>query len=203
VHDALLSNQEDSIQRITILLNSTEGDGGTLYVANDGQPFTDSNFKAISNLGQNDKDPQKSIGNKKIGFRNVLEISKAPEIYSRVSRSSSTYDGYCFRFDPHVTDIFIQPILSLFSDDRQVLAPIGDRTNLVNWGEEMLISLREISIQVDEPWLSGELAYLSPYALPLPVETGLMQRIIEFEKSGFSTVIRLPLVNKSILEKVE
>ena len=73
---------------------------GTLYVANDGAPFSHSNFESVSRLGQSDKDPATSVGNKGIGFRSVLEISRKPRIWSRRQEISPKFDGYCFGFDP-------------------------------------------------------------------------------------------------------
>lgn len=90
-HDALFEvDITDAQQRVEIVLAEDEPPHGALYIANDGQPFMPSNFKALSNLGQSDKDPQKSIGNKGIGFRSVLEITKAPEIYSRKEKGSTS-----------------------------------------------------------------------------------------------------------------
>jgi len=78
-HDALLEpGVHDSEQRIEIVVTEDEQPHGSLYIANDGEPFSESNFKAISNLGQSDKDPQKSIGNKGIGFRSVPEGIPCP-----------------------------------------------------------------------------------------------------------------------------
>ncbi|MGQ0658558.1 MAG: hypothetical protein ACT4NU_10780 [Chromatiales bacterium] len=36
------------------------------------RPFSRSNILSLSQLGNSDKDPQESIGNKGIGFRSVL-----------------------------------------------------------------------------------------------------------------------------------
>ena len=84
-HDALFETGDEGRkhQRIEIVISEDEHPYGALYIANDGQPFAQSNFEAISNLGQSDKDPQISIGNKGIGFRSVLEITDSPAIYSR------------------------------------------------------------------------------------------------------------------------
>jgi hypothetical protein len=98
-HDTLLLSNHgtQSCARIEIALKD-EGDFGTLYVANDGRPFSASNFNSLSQLGQSDKNPQESIGNKGIGFRSVLEITDVPEIYSRSGPESPCFDGFCFAF---------------------------------------------------------------------------------------------------------
>ena len=82
-HDALFESYVSDFTKDRLVLVEDEHPHGSLYVANDGQPFTSSNFFALSKLGQSNKDPQNSIGNKGIGFRSVLEITKDPEIYSR------------------------------------------------------------------------------------------------------------------------
>ena len=109
-HDALYEKPtEEALQKIEIALIEDEGPYGTLYIANDGQPFTESNFRALSNFGQSDKDPQNSIGNKGIGFRSVLEVTNAPEVYSRRSVASDSFDGYCFCFRPETITLFSRP----------------------------------------------------------------------------------------------
>ena len=84
-HDALFTtaDHQGHIGRIEIVFHPKEGTHGSLYVANDGHCFSSSNFRNLSQLGQSDKDPQESIGNKGIGFRSILEIAYSPEIYSR------------------------------------------------------------------------------------------------------------------------
>lgn len=113
----------DTPQRIGIVLADDKHPLGALYIANDGQPFTPSDFKALSNLGQSDKDPQKSIGNKGIGFCSVLEIAKVPEIYWRNERENSSFYGYCFSFQPDVVQMFEGPIRSVVDGDNSVESP--------------------------------------------------------------------------------
>jgi hypothetical protein len=77
-----------------------EGEFGTLYVGNGGKPFTESNFHAICEIAQSDKEPGAGIGNKGVGFKSVLNVCDSPEIYSsRASNEESrSFDGFCFRF---------------------------------------------------------------------------------------------------------
>src|ERR1017187_4089962 len=63
-HDALFPEVGDGHARIEVVMVDNDGPHGALYVANDGAPFSESNFASLSQLGQSDKDPQKSIGNK-------------------------------------------------------------------------------------------------------------------------------------------
>lgn len=196
-HDALFEvGVMDTQQRIELAVVEDESPHGALYIANDGQPFTPSNFKALSNLGQSDKDPQKSIGNKGIGFRSVLEITKAPEIYSRKARDSSSFDGYCFSFQPDVVQMFEDPIRLVVEGDNSVESPevIGGR--LLEWDDTRYEYFRERCGLFKKDWLREELAFLSPYALPIPMDTqNAPPRVKDIERRGFSTVIRLPFLN--------
>ncbi|MBT2429057.1 DUF3883 domain-containing protein [Streptomyces sp. ISL-112] len=86
--------------RVHVLLDEAEGEWGTLYVANGGTPFTWQNVKRICELAQSSKEVGEGIGNKGVGFRSILLISDAPEIYSADPDSplGPEMDGYCFRF---------------------------------------------------------------------------------------------------------
>ncbi|MFE6974771.1 sacsin N-terminal ATP-binding-like domain-containing protein [Streptomyces sp. NPDC057682] len=86
--------------RVHVLLDEAEGEWGTLYVANGGMPFTWRNVERICELAQSSKEVGEGIGNKGVGFRSILLISEAPEIYSADSDSplGPELDGYCFRF---------------------------------------------------------------------------------------------------------
>lgn len=83
--------------RIAIRFDETEGEHGVLYVANAGHGFTESNFRAICNLGLSDKPVGEGIGNKGVGFKSVLQICEAPEVYSSDPTDISRA-GFSFRF---------------------------------------------------------------------------------------------------------
>jgi hypothetical protein len=95
---------EDSIVgttggRLTVELDETNGENGTIYVANSGRPFTASNFDSICEFAQSDKHPGESVGNKGVGFKSTLAVCGQPEIYSRApGEGAGDFDGYCFRF---------------------------------------------------------------------------------------------------------
>ncbi|MGW6310137.1 sacsin N-terminal ATP-binding-like domain-containing protein [Streptomyces niveus] len=97
-YDAHLRDRRDG--RVHVLLDEAEGEWGTLYVANGGTPFTWQNVKRICELAQSSKEVGEGIGNKGVGFRSILLISDAPEIYSADPDSplGPEMDGYCFRF---------------------------------------------------------------------------------------------------------
>ncbi|MFI6582200.1 sacsin N-terminal ATP-binding-like domain-containing protein [Embleya sp. NPDC050493] len=86
--------------RVHVLLDEAEGEWGTLYVANGGTPFTWRDVERVCELAQSSKEVGEGIGNKGVGFRSILLISNAPEIYSADPDSplGPEMDGYCFRF---------------------------------------------------------------------------------------------------------
>ncbi|MDB6174127.1 MAG: hypothetical protein JWL59_3438 [Chthoniobacteraceae bacterium] len=185
-HDALSLAGGLETGRIEIVLKRDDGEFGTLYVANDGKCFSQSNFESLSQLGQSDKNPENSIGNKGIGFRSVLEITSSPEIYSRLAADSDVFDGFCFKFSPSFIEQLAAPIFALLRGE-----PCGD---LVDWDESLRKKFRDTVGEKGESWLRRELQYLSPYLLPFPIEpNGGGAMVSEFEKRGFATVVRLPL----------
>lgn len=204
-HDALFPLDQDgkSTGRIEIALKD-EGDFGALYVANDGNPFSVSNFNHISQLGQSDKDPQESIGNKGIGFRSVLEISSTPQIFSRSSEKSPNFDGFCFGFSPDVIRDLSKPVLSLFHH-RSIPQDDLHSSTLREWSDSLAERFRtKVSLQAaaanigTDAWLEKQLSFLSPYLLPLPLRsTQASPEVAEFASRGFATVIRLPLKGRA------
>ena len=92
-YDAQPPGSEDG--RIAIVLADDEGPHGTLYVANTGRGFTASNARRIRSLGLSDKPVGEGIGNKGVGFKSVLQICAAPEVYSTLPGGAP---GFCFRF---------------------------------------------------------------------------------------------------------
>ncbi len=196
-HDALFEAEKtQTSQHIEIVLAEDEYPYGALYIANGGQPFTPSNFKALSNLGQSDKYPQKCIGNKGIGFRSVLEITKEPEIYSRKEKGGSIFDGYCFRFSPDVIRLFEGSIGRVVEGENEVEPPEGFEGQLLEWDDARYETLRQRCRSSHE--VRKKLDYLSPYALPIPLDSRQANNIVEdFEQRGLSTVVRLPFFDES------
>lgn len=215
----LIQNGYDALSRDPDIVTSQgriemrlvkDEESGTLYVANDGAPFSESNFRSVSRLGQSDKNPENSIGNKGIGFRSVLEISKRPRIWSRQSSRSSTFDGYCFGFDPEFVRSIHAPILALFQG-REIPPDSSWFHDLVDLDEGSLARLRsgitrqaEAEGKPSEEWLLTEIGQLSPYLLPWPLDEHERTDVLsEFERMGFSTVLALPLINDSSVRLVE
>ena len=229
-HDALPAHPKNgNPARVAMILEDEEA-FGVLYVANDGAPFSKSNFLSLSQLAQSDKDPEKNIGNKGIGFRSVLEISAKPQIFSRSSSASRVFDGYCFGFDPKFITDLLEPILLLAQGEDNVSSPIDTARFIVGWDhghlkefrakmvdrERFLDDLRKQSRTTLESlpveglrrlWLQHELKYLSPYLFPFPLNIKeASARLLDLQESGFTSVIRLPLKNpearQAVIEKM-
>ena len=201
-HDALHENPgPDQLARIAIVLDLQDSTHGTLLVANDGEPFTPSNFERLSQLGQSDKDPQKSIGNKGLGFRSVLEVSDRPEVYSRASRTSKRFDGYCFAFEPEVVQSLKGPMVALAAGGPIPASPVTAEP-IVDWAEALLDKFRVRVQAAGGGWLGAEIKYLSPYLLPVPRHEVESQAVKALEASGYMTVVRLPLKSDSAVPLV-
>src|SRR5258708_1726355 len=70
-HDALGGAPAGDPRQITFVLRTKPSP--TLLIANSGVAFRPDDFRGICQLGQSPKDPNKSVGNKGLGFRSVLE----------------------------------------------------------------------------------------------------------------------------------
>ncbi|HWU09214.1 MAG TPA: ATP-binding protein, partial [Streptomyces sp.] len=95
-HDAHLAGACDG--RIEIRLDEDEGEHGTLYVANQGKPFSGKNFKDLCSIALSRKRADAGIGHKGVGFKSVLNLCGAPEVYSVDREGSRVPDGLTFRF---------------------------------------------------------------------------------------------------------
>jgi len=195
-HDALTpADKPSGNRRIEIRVQEDDGPYGALYVANDGHPFSASNFNSLSELGQSDKEPENSIGNKGIGFRSVLEISDSPEIYSREESGNEYFDGFCFKFYPGIVQEFEVPIQELLDGKQDTPCPYSQNEKLLPGGAELHSKLLNNCTEKEAGWLKAELKYLSPYLFPVPIIVD-NQAVKEFESNGFATVIRLPFLNE-------
>ncbi|MGW1658627.1 ATP-binding protein [Streptomyces atratus] len=95
-HDAHPARATDG--RIEIRLDEDEGEHGTLYVANRGKPFGGKNFKDLCSIALSSKRADAGIGHKGVGFKSVLHLCDAPEVYSVAREGSRLLDGFTFRF---------------------------------------------------------------------------------------------------------
>lgn len=199
-HDALFDIEKEKADkdtnedegRIEIVITD-EPPFGALYVANDGSSFTEPNFDNLSRFGQSDKDPEKHIGNKGIGFRSVLEITRKPEIFSREAKVSKSFNGFNFRFNPRIIQSLEEPIQSLLNGSDNPNLDLGCLVPLVDWGSGKLHAFRVRCLGLGFEWVTSELRFLSPYLLPEPVnKQDKTHWVRHFEAKGFATVIRLP-----------
>lgn len=199
-HDAL--GEHPGSGRIHIRFERDDSEHGTLLVANDGEPFSRSNFERISALGQSDKDPQKSIGNKGIGFRSILELTDRPEIYSRRTAGSLSFDGYCFAFRPSTVGSLVEPMTELAFGEGIPVWELSGAPLVQNWSDEMLAQYRSRVAMMGREWLAQEVRYLSPYLLPVAIGAREDVALQELEQAGFATVVRLPLKSAQAAQKV-
>jgi hypothetical protein len=98
-HDVLTAEHPG---RIHVLLDYTV-QPPALYVANEGKPFAENNFKGIVDFGLSSKVAGEGIGNKGLGFRSVLQLTDHPEVYSRDPSDAADrrFGGYSFRYPRH------------------------------------------------------------------------------------------------------
>ena len=203
-HDALFDIDKQKVNkgtpeddgRIKIVITD-EPPLGALYVANDGSPFTKPNFNSLSRFGQSDKDPEQHIGNKGIGFRSVLEITRAPEIFSCKEKSSTSFNGFNFRFNPGIIQSFKKPIQALLNGNDKPELNLGRPVPLVDWGKGKLKAFRDRCKALGFEGVVSELRFLSPYLLPEPMDDqDKTQLVRQFEANGFATVVRLPFTSE-------
>ena len=197
-HDALADPKPDDPRRISFVLNADPDP--VLLVGNTGHPFCREDFQGICKLAQSPKDPNKSIGNKGLGFRSVLEVSGCPEIWSTMPHEGGEH--FVFRFDPAVVDRVAEAAQDLERLGLRAHSPFDPHSPLVDWSPDQLEqygrSVAETKIDV----ASEAREFLSPYSIPLPVEAMPpdVRRLLE---KGHATVIRLRLDGGRMLASYE
>ena len=187
-HDALPEMLGDDPGLITFSLETAPNPA--LMIANSGYAFERKDFKGLCQLGQSPKDPNKSVGNKGLGFRSVLEVASGPEIWSTATKKEET--AYVFRFDPAICGEVAEAIAALDKSGLAAVSPFDQSLSLVDWTEDQLERYRASILEdhIDGP---GEARrFLSPYDIPLPIE-GRCAAIDDLLHAGHVTVIRLVL----------
>ena len=187
-HDALPETPGCDPGLITFSLK-TEPDP-VLLVANSGRAFERKDFKGLCQLGQSPKDPNKSVGNKGLGFRSVLEVASSPEIWSTATTEGGT--AFVFRFDPAICGEVATAIAALNDRGLAARSPFDPSLPLVDWTEDQLERFRDglSDEHVDGPGEARQ--FLSPYDIPLPIE-GSSPAVDDLLRTGHVTIIRLPL----------
>ncbi|MGB6221027.1 sacsin N-terminal ATP-binding-like domain-containing protein [Haloferula sp.] len=186
-HDALADAGEGDPRKISfVLISSPEP---VLLIGNSGRPFLRKDFKGICQLGQSPKDPNKSVGNKGLGFRSVLEVCSSPEIWSTPPAVGE--DAFVFRFDPAVCDSVAMAAADLSQRGLDARSPFDESRPLLDWSSEQLAQYHErLSSGLDVAKEARE--FLSPYLLPLPIKE-IPPEVERLLNKGFKTIIRLRL----------
>ena len=187
-HDALTAATGGDPGQITFVLETEPAP--VLLIANSGRAFERRDFKGLCRLGQSPKDPNRNVGNKGLGFRSVLEVASAPEIWS--TGASEAGPAFVFRFDPQVRERVADTLAELEAKGLETRSPFDPSERLVDWNEDQLQRYRE---RLEEEGLDGPgetMEYLSPYDLPLPIG-GSNEVVDELLRGGHATVVRLPL----------
>ena len=187
-HDALVNVECDDLRQIAFVLSTSPEP--VLLVGNSGHPFRIKDFEGICQLGQSPKDPNESIGNKGLGFRSVLEVSRCPEIWSITPPRSDT--SFVFRFDPSVSNQVATAAQTLEKQGLNVRSPFDPGNPLVDWSEEQLNQFRKRLSATNFNSAYEAKKFLSPYLFPLQIE-GVLPEVEELLSAGYSTVVRLRL----------
>ena len=187
-HDALVDASGNDPRLITFVLK-TKPDP-VLLISNSGCAFEPQDFKALCQLGQSPKDPNKSVGNKGLGFRSVLEVTSVPEIWS--TPAAKDRPAFMFRFDPSVRHLVANSLKELNAIGVDARSPFDRSAPLVDWIKSQMQRYREqlSEEQVDAPREAE--TFLSPYDIPLLIEEPCPE-VDELLRCGHVTVVRLPV----------
>ena len=191
-HDVLGGGDDPG--QVSFVLTSSPG-LPELLIANSGRPFRREDFSGICELAQSPEDPNKSVGNKGLGFRSVLELTTCPEVWSTAPAKDTP--AFAFGFHPEVREPIGRVAQSLLKDGSSTDGEFGEEP-VVDWSETQVEEYRrrvsgngESSAQV-EKWLSQEVEYLSPYVIPRTLGSA-PPRVAKLFEDGHVSVIRLPL----------
>ena len=187
-HDALAEPEPNDPRCISFVLYTSPEP--VLLIGNTGHPFHLKDFKGVCQLAQSPKDPNKSIGNKGLGFRSVLEICGCPEIWSTTPTGSDTC--FAFRFDPAAIDKVAEAAQIIERHGLDTRSPFDTHSPLVDWSQEHLDQFRQSVAETGIDISNEAKKFLSPYLLPLTVAEVPhdVQRLLD---AGHATVVRLCL----------
>ena len=187
-HDVLGRVGGDDRRQVSFVLNSSP-EQPELLIANSGRPFRREDFSGICQLAQSPKDPNKSVGNKGLGFRSVLELTTRPEVWSTAPAGGDI--AFTFGFDPDVLEPMARVAKRLLDRDASTDPEFGSEP-VVDWSDRQIEGYRgRLSRNGIKP-VEEVKKYLSPYVLPrfLGDPPDQVARLLE---DGHVTVIRLPL----------
>ena len=185
-HDALETAGPGEPKQISFVLSTTPEP--VLLIGNSGRPFRSTDFEGICQLGQSPKDPNKSVGNKGLGFRSVLEVSTCPEIWSTAPDGSDI--SFVFRFDPSVSDQVAEAVREVEQRGLNARSPFDRGRPLVDWSPEQVEQFQIRFQEIDGVCEAKK--FLSPYLIPLPI-TGTLPEVEDLMDADHVSVVRLPL----------
>lgn len=153
-HDVLRDGADGDRRRVSFVLDSS-AEQPELLIANSGRPFHREDFIGICQLAQSPKDPNKSVGNKGLGFRSVLELTTRPEVWSTAPTAVTSPPhepraeddiAFTFGFDPDVLEPIARVAKRLF-DRATATDPAFGREPVVDWPEEQIEEYRRRQIE--------------------------------------------------------
>lgn len=188
-HDALAGAGPKDPRQISFVL--TTGPEPELLVANSGRPFRRRDFEGICQLGQSPKDPNKSAGNKGLGFQSVLEVSTRPQIWS--TASDEGHPAFAFEFDEAGTQQLVEQALAEIDNDGEPSGgPFDPDGPIIDWESRNHSAYRQRLAETRLDPLGEARDYLSPYSIPLQVGD-IPEEVDELLRDGHVTVVRLRL----------
>ncbi|MEK4485121.1 DUF3883 domain-containing protein [Psychrobacillus sp. FSL H8-0484] len=209
-HDAITKSKSGAPGKIKIILKEYKGKSPVLYFANTGDPFTESNFNALSSLALSDKNPSEAVGNKGIGFKSVLQVSKVPQIFSGTFVEGLGFDGYSFEFNPSKVQRLVDDILKILHSPSPPTLEFLTNYDIpiVDWGPDEIQRFRDAlhaqmieTKMVDErSFISIALSQISPYQLPFPIHKYEDDILMDLGREGYATVVRLELTEDDALK---
>jgi len=197
----LIQNADDAAEpggKVAILLDQTQTPPLAI-VANTGHPFTRDDVDDIRNIGLSRKDANRCIGNKGLGFRSVLQVTRNPRIFS-VRSGDPASPGYCFGFSDSTRQA-VHTALMAVRDGGDLDQALGQSLcqhlseSVFAPGHPALPRLAD-RLREDPELIERVTARIEPNIFPLPVDpaSGPYQaHIAALWRGGFSTVVVLPL----------
>jgi len=194
----LIQNADDACGKDgQILIVIRQEPSPRVVVCNTGKGFTRKNFESLCTLGLTDKNPEEAIGNKGLGFRSVLEVCKAPSIFSSdFNRSEDTepnFDGYCFCFDPDKLVNALRRTSESFvaGDGVPQMEISGDPFQLFENAQPEIVESLKNSLNNPEI-LERSCKWLPVYEMPIPIKVS--EPLLSWvAKLGFATAVSIEI----------
>ncbi len=190
----LIQNADDACGKDgQILIVIRQEPSPRVVVCNTGKGFSRKNFESLCTLGLTDKNPEEAIGNKGLGFRSVLEVCKAPAIYSsdidRPGNTQPNFDGYCFCFDP---DALGNSLPEKFeSNGIPQMTVSGETFRLLENNQPEIVESLNDSLNNSEIF-ERSCKWLPVYEMPIPIKVS--DPLLPWAaKLGFATAVSIEI----------